>query len=46
MTLFSALRDSDMQADLIIAESIEPDDYGLAYMNRLLRAAGFQVIDA
>lgn len=44
--LFSALRDSDTQADLIIAESIETDDYGLAYMNRLLRAAGFQVIDA
>ena len=44
--LFSALRDSDLQADLILAEGIETDDCGLAYMNRLLRAAGFQVIDA
>ncbi len=43
--LFSALRDSDVQADLILAEGIETGDYGLAYMNRLLRAAGFQVID-
>ena len=44
--LFSALRDSDLQADLILAEGISTGDCGLAYMNRLLRAAGFQVIDA
>ncbi len=43
--LFSALRDTDQQADFILTECIDTVDYGLAYMNRLLRAAGFQVID-
>lgn len=43
--LFAALRDTDEQADFILAEGVDADDYGLAYMNRLLRAAGFQVVD-
>jgi len=42
--LFSALRDADEQADVILAEGIPAAHAGLAYMNRLLRAAGFQVI--
>ena len=45
-SLFSALRDMDTRADLILAEGIPAEDEGLAYMNRLLRAAGFHVIDA
>ena len=32
--------------ELILAEGIPAEDEGLAYMNRLLRAAGFHVIDA
>lgn len=44
--LFSALREMDERADLILAEGIPAEDEGLAYMNRLLRAAGFRVIDA
>ena len=44
--LFSALREMDTRAELILAEGIAAEDEGLAYMNRLLRAAGFVVIDA
>lgn len=44
--LFSALREMDEQADVIFAEGIEAKDEGLAYMNRLLRAAGFHVVKA
>lgn len=44
--LFSALREMDTRSDYILAEGIPAEDEGLAYMNRLLRAAGFQVIDA
>lgn len=44
--LFSALREMDRRADVIYAEGILAEDEGLAYMNRLLRAAGFHVIDA
>lgn len=44
--LFSALREMDERADVIFAEGIDFSDEGLAYMNRLLRAAGFHVIDA
>ena len=44
--LFSALREMDTRADLILAEGIVAEDEGLAYMNRLLRAAGFRVVDA
>jgi len=36
----------DTRADVIFAEGIPAEDEGLAYMNRLLRAAGFHVIDA
>lgn len=43
-SLFSALREMDARADCILAEGIPPEDAGLAYMNRLLRAAGFRVI--
>lgn len=43
--LFSTLRDMDKRADLILAEGIPADTYGLAFMNRLLRAAGFHVIN-
>lgn len=44
--LFSTLRDMDAQADRILAEGIPTDHVGLAFMNRLLRAAGFRVVDA
>ncbi len=44
--LFSALREMDTRSDYILAEGIPAEDEGLAYMNRLLRAAGFHVIDA
>lgn len=43
--LFSALRMYSDSVDLIIAEAVEPKGEGLAYMNRLLRAAGFKIID-
>jgi len=42
--LFAMLRETE--ADLILAEGIPFDDIGLAYMNRLLRAAGFDVESA
>lgn len=44
--LFAVLRDMDKRAELIIVEGVSTNDMGLAYMNRLLRAAGFHVIDA
>lgn len=45
-SLFSALRRMDEQGvDRIYAEGISPEGEGLAFMNRLLRAAGFTVID-
>ena len=44
--LFSALREMDARSDYILAEGVAAEDEGLAYMNRLLRAAGFHVIDA
>lgn len=44
--LFAALRDMDKRAELILAEGIPVSNMGLAYMNRLLRAAGFRFIDA
>ena len=44
--LFAALREIDERADVIFAEGIPAEDEGLAYMNRLLRAAGFHVIHA
>ena len=44
--LFAALRALEGTADLIFAEQVEARDSGLAFMNRLLRAAGFQTIEA
>ena len=44
--LFAALREMDGRAERIYAEGISPDRAGMAYMNRLLRAAGFRVIQA
>ena len=43
--LFAKLREMDETADLILAEGIPAEDEGLAYMNRLLRSAGFEVIE-
>ena len=43
--LYSVLRECDeMDAEFIISESFDRDDYGGAIMNRLLRAAGQRVI--
>ena len=44
-SLFKALRSVDGEASCVFAEGIPPVDEGLAYMNRLLRAAGFNVIN-
>jgi len=44
--LFSALRKFDeMGVDIVFAEWVEEKDEGLAVMNRMLRAAGFHVIE-
>lgn len=45
--LFDTLRriDADGRTD-VFAEAVEPTGFGLAVMNRLLRAAGFRFIDA
>ena len=46
-SLFSALRQMDAwRVERILAEGISPEGEGLAYMNRLLRAAGFATVDA
>lgn len=45
-SLFARLRDMERDADLILAEGIPAEDEGLAYMNRLLRAAGFSLLEA
>lgn len=42
--LFAALRRYSGEADVIFAEALTEDSLGLAYMNRLLRAAGFDTI--
>lgn len=39
--LFSLLREYGQCSDVILAESIDTSEAGLAFMNRLLRAAGF-----
>ncbi|NLD59430.1 MAG: threonylcarbamoyl-AMP synthase [Clostridiales bacterium] len=45
-TLFRALREADrLKAEHIFCECVEPEGVGLAVMNRLLRAAAFNVID-
>lgn len=43
--LFAALRRWSGKVDVIFAESVDAEEQGLAYMNRLLRASGFDVID-
>ncbi len=44
--LFRSLRDIGSHCDVILAEGIPTDEEGLAYMNRLLRSAGFERVDA
>ena len=44
-SLFAALRDESGGTDIIFAEAIPARDQGLAYMNRLLRASGFTVLN-
>lgn len=45
--LFAALREmDDIKADAVFCEALDAKDLGLAYMNRLGRAASFNVIDA
>ncbi len=44
-TLFALLRETGGDSDLILAEGIPAKDAGLAYMNRVLRSAGFQIIN-
>ena len=44
--LFRVLREIGASCDVILAEGIETGEEGLAYMNRLLRAAGFHRINA
>ena len=39
--LFTLLRDVGAEHDVIFAEGVDTTDTGLAFMNRLLRAAGF-----
>lgn len=41
-TLFYELREMDGRADVILAEGVSAEGAGLAYMNRLLRSAGFE----
>lgn len=43
--LFAALRRWSGKVDVIFAEAIPESEQGLAYMNRLLRASGFNVLD-
>ncbi len=40
--LFTLLRDVGSENDVILAEGVDTRETGLAFMNRLLRAAGFQ----
>jgi len=45
--LFDALRNADhVKADTVFFEAVEPKGMGLAVMNRMIRAAGFQVVFA
>lgn len=44
--LFRLLREVGADCDVILAEGIGTAEEGLAYMNRLLRAAGFERIDS
>ena len=44
-SLFAALRQYGDDADIIYCEALPEREMGLAYMNRLLRAAGFQWLE-
>ncbi len=44
-SLFSALRQYGDDVDLVLCEALPQQEMGLAYMNRLLRAAGFQWLE-
>ena len=41
--LFALLRELDREADVILCEGVGTEGTGLAFMNRLLRSAGFRV---
>jgi hypothetical protein len=41
--LFNLLRELGKEADVILCEGIGTEGTGLAFMNRLLRSAGFHV---
>lgn len=43
--LFAALRELSGRVDVILAEGLPPEEAGLAFMNRLLRASGFHTIE-
>lgn len=44
--IFAVLRDADtIGADMIFSEAVDPNGIGLAVMNRLGRAAAFQIIE-
>jgi L-threonylcarbamoyladenylate synthase len=44
-SLFSLLRDfDDIGVDIILAESVEEKGVGLAIMNRMVKAAGYDII--
>ena len=43
-SLFAALRAQSGEADVIFCEALPENDMGLAYMNRVLRAAGFEML--
>ncbi len=43
--LFARLREFSDEADVIFAEALPENEMGLAYMNRLLRAAGFNTLE-
>jgi len=45
-SLFALLREFDkLGVDLILAEGVDPHNEGLAVMNRMVRAAGFNIVD-
>ncbi len=45
-SLFSVLREQGAKADVLLCEEVPAEEAGLAFMNRLLRAAGFHTIQA
>ncbi|MDL2235809.1 L-threonylcarbamoyladenylate synthase, partial [Christensenellaceae bacterium OttesenSCG-928-L17] len=44
--LFAYLRDYGSRADVLLCEGMPAEETGLAFMNRLLRAAGFECVHA